>query len=136
MLSALLGTYAARLGDRSRSADLFERGYAEFINEPFWETDEFSRKFEDKPPVGPFQANLGGFLMSCISGLPGLEVSSAPPEEWAKRRVVLPEGWDAIEVERLWVRGRESSLVARHGAKRAELVSESPIQDPVESSAQ
>ena len=135
MLSALLGTYAARLGDRSRAADLFERGYAEFINEPFWETDEFSRKFEDKPPVGPFQANLGGFLMSCIYGLPGIELSSAPPEEWAERKVVLPEGWDAIEVERLWVRGRAASLVARHGADRAELVSESATPDPVESSA-
>jgi trehalose/maltose hydrolase-like predicted phosphorylase len=133
MLSALLGTYAARLGDRARSADLFERGYAEFINEPFWETDEFSRKFEDKPPVGPFQANIGGFLMSCIYGLPGIELSAAPPEEWPKRKVVLPDGWDAIEVERLWVRGRATSLVARHGDDRAELSSEAPIPDAVES---
>jgi hypothetical protein len=27
----------------------------------------------------------------------------------------LPEGWNAIEVERLWVRGKPTSLSARHG---------------------
>jgi hypothetical protein len=61
-------------------------------------------------------------------------LSSAPPDKWAERKIVLPEGWDAIEVERLWIRGRETSLVARHGAARAELVSESATPDPVESS--
>src|SRR5438445_792807 len=35
MLSALLGVYAAWIGERERSLDLFERGYAEFVNEPF-----------------------------------------------------------------------------------------------------
>jgi trehalose/maltose hydrolase-like predicted phosphorylase len=136
MLSPLLGTYAARLGDRARSAELFERGYADFINEPFWETDEFSRKFDDKPPVGPFQANIGGFLMSCLYGLPGIEASILPPEQWPTRKVVLPDGWDAIEVERLWVRGRETSLVARHGAERAELTRAALAQAPVEVTAE
>jgi hypothetical protein len=35
MLSAPLGVYAAWIGDRKRSATLFEQGYAEFINQPF-----------------------------------------------------------------------------------------------------
>ncbi len=38
------------------------------------------------------------------------------------RRVVLPEGWDAIEVERVWVHGRPAHLCAEHGAGRATLV--------------
>ncbi len=122
MLSALLGVYAAWIGDRKRSLDLFERGYADFILEPFMETDEFSRKkFPEKPRVGPFQANLGGFLSACIFGLPGIQLGPDEPVAWARRPIVLPSGWDGIEVERLWIRSRPASLSAVHGAERAEL---------------
>jgi hypothetical protein len=34
---------------------------------------------------------------------------------------VLPTGWNAIEVDRVWVRGRPARLTARQGAERAEL---------------
>src|SRR5205814_1639495 len=86
MLSALLGVYAAWIGDRERSLELFEQGYADFILEPFTETDEFSRKkFPEKPRVGPFQANLGGFLSACVYGLPGIRIVPADPAEWARR---------------------------------------------------
>jgi len=34
MLSALLGVYAARLGERERALELFERGYADFVIDP------------------------------------------------------------------------------------------------------
>jgi hypothetical protein len=122
MLSAILGTFAAWIGDRERSRALFERGYAEFVFEPFSETDEFSRgRFPEKPRVGPFQANLGGFLASCVYGLTGIRLGPEEPCAWARRPVVLPEGWDAIEVERIWARGKPASLVARHGAERAEI---------------
>jgi len=122
MLSALLGVYAAWIGDRERSLELFEQGYADFILEPFTETDEFSRKkFPEKPRVGPFQANLGGFLSACVFGLPGIRVGPEDPAEWARRPVTLPSGWEAIEVERLWVRNRPASLRATHGADRADL---------------
>jgi hypothetical protein len=122
MLSALLGVYAAWIGDRRRSLSLFERGYADFILEPFTETDEFSRKkFPDKPRVGPFQANLGGFLGACLYGLSGIRIGPEEPGQWARRPVILPSGWDAIEVERLWIRDRPASLRAIQGAQRAEL---------------
>ena len=100
----------------------FERGYADFIEEPFSETNEFSRKrFPDKPRVGPFMANLGGFLMSCLYGLTGLRLGPEEPAEWCRRPVVLPEGWEAVEVDRIFVRGRPAHLLARHGAARATL---------------
>ncbi|TMC30143.1 MAG: glycoside hydrolase family 65 protein, partial [Chloroflexi bacterium] len=83
MLSALLGVYAARAGDRAESLRWFERGYADFIEDPFMETNEFSlKRFPDKPRVGPFMANLGGFLMSCLYGLTGLVLSAAEPAAW------------------------------------------------------
>jgi hypothetical protein len=36
MLSSMLGVYAAMLGDCSRSLGLFERGYPNFIPDPWW----------------------------------------------------------------------------------------------------
>jgi hypothetical protein len=122
MLSPLLGVYAAWLGEREQSLELFERGYADFVTEPWSETDEFSRKkFPDKPRVGPFQANLGGFLAACMYGLPGIRVGPEEPCEWARRPVILPAGWDAIEIERIWTRNRAASVRAAHGAQRARI---------------
>jgi trehalose/maltose hydrolase-like predicted phosphorylase len=121
MLSPLLGVYAARVGDRKRSLRLFESGYAEFINPPFRETDEWSRtRYPDKPRVGPFYANLGGFLMSCLLGLTGIEIGSGEPIAWPRRAVVMPEGWDGIEAD-LIVRGKRARLRARHGDAKARL---------------
>jgi trehalose/maltose hydrolase-like predicted phosphorylase len=122
MLSALLGTYAAWAGDRAGARRWFESGYAEFVQEPFTEANEFSpRRFPDKPRVGPFMANQGGFLMSCLFGLTGLRLNAGEPAGWFTRSVVLPEGWEAIEVDRLYVRGRPMRLVARQGEARARL---------------
>jgi len=122
MLSSLLGVYAAWIGDRSAARRWFEQGYLDFIQEPFGEVNEFSRlKHPDKPRVGPFMANLGGFLMSCLYGLTGLELSAAEPADWFKRPVSLPEGWESIEVEQLYVRGKPVRLVAVHGQPKATL---------------
>ena len=122
MLSALLGVYAARIGDRSAALSWFEKGYADFVEDPFSETNEFSlKRFPDKPRVGPFMANLGGFLMSLLYGLTGLQLSAAEPSTWFRRPIVLPEGWQAIEVDRLYARGKPAHLVARHGEPNATL---------------
>lgn len=122
MLPAVLGVHAAWIGDRRRARQLLEQGYGEYIFEPYNETDEFSRtRFPDQPRKGPFTANLSGFLMSCYLGFPGLRVHSGPPESWAVRPVVMPEGWDGVEVERLELRGRGAHLLARHGDERARI---------------
>jgi len=51
----------------------------------------------------------------------GIQVGPEEPEGWGKYPVVLPEDWESIEVERIWIRGRPASLTARHGAAGAEL---------------
>jgi protein-glucosylgalactosylhydroxylysine glucosidase len=43
--------------------------------------------------------------MGWLFGLPGLNLGPGEPQTWCERAVMLPRGWDAIEVERLWVRG-------------------------------
>ena len=122
MFSAPLGVFAARIGDRTRSARLFWQGFGEFINKPWWDANEFSLvRHPDKPVVGPFIANLGGFLGSCLFGLTGIVPGPEEPADWARRQVVMPEGWEGIEVERIWVRGRPAHLVARHGDERAQI---------------
>jgi hypothetical protein len=122
MLSALYPVWAAYTGDRALSARMLEEGYGKFIAGRFLQTLEYRADvFPEQPRAGPFFANLAGFLTGLLIGLPGLRIDGGDPSGWAKRTVVLPDGWDAIEVERLWVRGRPCRLSARQGAERAEL---------------
>ena len=122
MFSSLYGAWAARLGDRALSARLFEEGFADFASERFMNIHELpEKKFPDQPPAGPFFANIGGFIMSCLCYLPGLRIGPGEPESWCERPVVMPELWNGIEVERIWVRGQPAHLLARHGEKRASL---------------
>jgi trehalose/maltose hydrolase-like predicted phosphorylase len=121
MLSAVLGVHAAWLGRRARSAELFERGFAAFFDDPFGAPDEYQASDDRFPPASPMLANLGAFLSSLLYGLPGIVPNAGEPATWATRRVVLPAGWKSIEVERLWIRGRPTRLLAAHGAERATL---------------
>ena len=122
MLPPILGVHAALIGDRRRARRLLEQGYAEYIFEPFTETDEFSRaRYGDQPRKGPFTANLSGFLMSCVMGFPGIKIHCGPPDSWAVRPPAMPEGWDGVEVERLELRGRAAHLLARQGDERARI---------------
>ena len=122
MLSSMLGVYGAWLGDRARSLDLFEKGYGQFVIDPYTITTEYAPSvYPDRPVAGPFTANIGGFLTSCLYGLTGLRLSDTEPAAWFRRKVVLPEGWDAIQVERVFVHGRPATLHAEHGADRAQI---------------
>ncbi len=120
MMSAPLGVFAAWIGDRDRAARLFEEGYAAYVNEPFCDPNEFSRaRYPDKPVVGPFSANLGGYLQSLLFGLTGMRVDGGPPDGWFRRPAAMPSLWEGVEVERVWVRQKELGLVSRHGAQSA-----------------
>ena len=122
MLSALYGVWAAWRGDRRLSLRLFDEGYAQLVVGRFQQTLEMSpEKFPEKPQSGPFFANLGGFLMGLMFGLPGIRLGPGDPLTWPSRPVVLPEGWRSIEVERAWVHRKPARIVAEHGAERAEI---------------
>jgi trehalose/maltose hydrolase-like predicted phosphorylase len=120
MLSSFYGVWAAWAGDRRRSLRLLHEGYAELIGPRFLQTlEQHPTKYPEKPPSGPFFANLGAYLMSLLYGFPGIRLGSADPSEWPCRPVVLPAGWKSIEVERAWIRREPARIVARHGAERA-----------------
>lgn len=121
MLSAFYGVWAARRGDRRAALKLLEKGYGDFVTGRFLQTLEYRPdKFPEQPQAGPFFANMGGFLMSLLFGFPGLKITGGSLEEWAQHDVVLPAGWETIEIERLWLRGRPYRLLARQG-RRTEL---------------
>jgi trehalose/maltose hydrolase-like predicted phosphorylase len=116
MLSAFYGAWAAMTGDREAALRLLEEGYGKFIRDRFSQTLEYRPdKFPEQPQAGPFFANIGGFALSLLLGFTGLRPDGGPPASWARRAAVLPAGWKAIEVDRLWVRGQPMRLVARHG---------------------
>jgi hypothetical protein len=122
MLPALYPVWAAMAGDRALALQLFEEGYAAYDYPRFHQCLEYRPDHPDSEVnAGPFFANLGGMLLGLLYGFCGLAIDDGDPQDWPRRPVVLREGWQAIEIERLWVRGREARLVARHGADRAEL---------------
>jgi trehalose/maltose hydrolase-like predicted phosphorylase len=123
MLSPLYGVWAAWAGDRRASARLFEQGYADLVAGRFLQTlEQLPANEPDKPKAGPFFANLSGFLLGLMTGLPALSIGPGDPAQWPSRPVVMPAGWNGIEVDRVFVRQEPARLVARHGAERAELV--------------
>ena len=71
MLSALLPAFATRAGERGLARRLLDRGYADFINEPFLEPDEYPRSRTDRPRASPMFANLSGYLTSLLYGFTG-----------------------------------------------------------------
>ena len=118
MLSALYGVWAARRGDRRLALRLLDQGYGRFTCGRFHQTLEYRPdKFPGQPQAGPFFANMGGFLMSLLLGFPGLKPGWGDAAQWPAHDVVLPSGWQAIEVDRLWLKGRPMRLVAEQGRK-------------------
>lgn len=122
MLPPLYGVWAAWAGERALSLKLLEEGYGEYQHGRFQQTLEYRLdKFPGGTASGPFFANMAGFITGLVVGMPALNVNSDDPATWPARPVVLPEGWTAIECDRLWIRGTPMRLRARHGAQRAEL---------------
>jgi trehalose/maltose hydrolase-like predicted phosphorylase len=116
MLSALYGAWAARSGDRALALKLLDEGYGRFCAGRFLQTLEYrADRFPEQPQAGPFFANIGGFLTGLMFGFTGLEPGPDAVDAWSRRTVNLPAGWSAIQIDRLWIRGRAMRLVARQG---------------------
>ena len=116
MLAALYGAWAAMAGDRDLALKLLDEGYGQYVIGRFDQTLEYRL---DKMPggaaAGPFFANIAGFVSGLLFGFTGVRIGEGDPADWPRRAACLPQGWSAIEVDRLWVRGRAMRLVARHG---------------------
>jgi hypothetical protein len=123
MLASLLGVFAALEGDRNRSTELFEEGYAAYCSDRFANVHEYRPdRFPDEPVAGPFYANLSGFLLACTYGLGRLRLGPGAPATWCQDGpLVMPSAWDGVEIERVWAHGRPHRFLAVHGDERARL---------------
>jgi len=116
MFPALYPVWAAMSGDRALALQLFEAGYAAYDAGRFHQCLEYRPDHPNsETAAGPFFANLAGMLMGLAYGLTGLEARGAP-ESWPKRAAVLPSGWEAVTIERIWLGDRSARLQAEHGA--------------------
>lgn len=122
MFPALYTTWAAMAGREELAMELFEEGYARYDSGRFHQCLEYRADHPDSvTPAGPFFANLAGMLLGLLTGLTGLVIHDGDPEDWPTRPVRLPQGWTAITVDRVWIRGRPFRLTATHGDERARL---------------
>ena len=121
----LAATWAARGGDRTLAAaciddtaDVFAPGVWHGLREircdqpiPSWRSNE------------PYFVTGGGSLLTSVGlGMTGLEPGDGSPETWAVHAPALPAGWEAIEIDLLWLHGDPWRLRAAPGMTRAELV--------------
>jgi hypothetical protein len=67
---------------------------------------------------GNFLTNQGSLLRTAMFGFTGIRISEGP---WNKYEAALPETWQSIEIERVYIQGKKKRIVARHGAK-AEII--------------
>jgi hypothetical protein len=117
MFPALYTAWAAMAGDRALALQLFDAGYGAYDAGRFHQCLEYRPDHPDsETAAGPFFANLAGMLMGLVYGLTGLEARGSP-ETWPKRVAVLPQGWDAITIERIWLGARSARLHVEHGSR-------------------
>jgi hypothetical protein len=118
MLSAFLPYYAARAGCRARrrSSSSPATGTSS--------TSHSARPTSSRTRLLTSRARGRCSPTSAVPDDPALRLSRSAlgpgePDTWAERPVVLPAGWKAIHVERLWVRGASRSPNRRRGALRS-----------------
>lgn len=116
MFPPFYSAWAAMAGDRALALKLFDAGYAAYDAGRFHQCLEYRPDHPDsETAAGPFFANLSGMLMGLLYGFTGLDARGGPAT-WPSRPTTLPQGWEAINVERLWLGGRPARLEAEYGA--------------------
>jgi trehalose/maltose hydrolase-like predicted phosphorylase len=104
---------AAFCGEREKSAALFENSWKPYWLEPFGMIREYQSQSH-----GSYITAFGGMLKSVMFTLTGLRISEG---DWRKYPARLPAGWEKIEIDRIWIRGKAYKVIAEHG-KKAELI--------------
>jgi len=104
---------AAFYGDRKKAADIFRYAWEKYWLEPYGLSKEY-QMYHD----GEYLMNHASLLQAVIYGFTGIRIREG---NWAKYPATLPAGWERIEIERIWIRGKPVKVIAEHG-KKAELI--------------
>ncbi len=100
---------AAFFGDRKKAADQFRHAWEKYWVKPYGITKEYQHYKE-----GEYLMNHAALLQAAMYVFTGLRVREG---EWNKYPAMLPEGWQKIEIDRLWIKGKQVRVLAEHGKK-------------------
>jgi trehalose/maltose hydrolase-like predicted phosphorylase len=98
---------AAFFGDRKKAADQFRHAWEKYWVKPYGVTKEYQHYKE-----GEYLMNHAALLQAAMYVFTGLRVREG---EWNKYPAAMPEGWQKIEIDRLWIKGKQVRVVAEHG---------------------
>jgi len=127
MLSGFLGVIPARLGDRTLARAYFDRGNLPFFTEPYRMSAEgaiTAGHYQRVPDAVTtvFITGRGSLMAGLMLGLTRINFWKENLDDWFSGPIVMPEGWDGIVLEKVFLRGRPARITALHGAPRAEVV--------------
>ena len=127
MLSGFLGVIPARLGDRELARVYFDEGNRPFFLEPYLMSTEgalTAGHYQRVPDAVTtvFITGRGSLMAGLMMGLTRMDLWQENPDDWFTGPIVMPEGWDGVVLERVYLRGRPARITAMHGAPRAEVV--------------
>jgi trehalose/maltose hydrolase-like predicted phosphorylase len=100
---------AAFFGERQKAAELFRHSWQPYWIEPYGLAREWPQMVD-----GSYMTNYGALLMAALMGFTGLRISDG---DWAQYPAVLPEGWNRITLDRIWIKGKPMKVVAENGKK-------------------
>lgn len=106
--SMAMASAAAFFGERDEARAIFHSSSGPYLRGPFAVMAEY-RKNE----FGNFVTTYGSLLQTTLLGFTGLRVLDG---DWRKYPASLPAGWEAIECDRIWVKGQPMKLRAEHGS--------------------
>ena len=64
---------------------------------------------------GSYSTSFGSMLQQTMLGLTGLRINTG--EDWSVYPSKLPEGWESIDIDQLFIKGNPVSVHASHGKK-------------------
>jgi protein-glucosylgalactosylhydroxylysine glucosidase len=125
MMSGFLGVFPSRVGDRKLSRKFFDEGNIPFFTEPYWMSYEMSSKFHNfdrmDKPVTYFITGRGSLMTGLLMGLTRLDIWQDDMEKWFAGPIVMPDGWDGIVLEKVYLKGKAARITAMHNATKAEI---------------
>lgn len=116
MNSCNFAVWAARSGNTALAREFLEKGTAARVIEPAMQFIESVRDLKSGCPPTIFLTACGALLNACMLGFTGLHPDSGEPSAWSSCPAVLPDGWEAITIDRVFLRGAAYSISVRSGA--------------------
>ena len=101
-------TAAAFFGEREKALEFFQNLHGYWL-EPYGQLREYRSQ-----NYGSYISAFGGLLGNVMLGLTGLRISAG---DWCKYPAMLPAGWEKIEIDRIWIKGKPFKVIAEHGKK-------------------